>query len=103
MLDDEFELKRPSIDHLKSRMTSGGLGAVSGIMAKLSGLAEPEKESTSKVAAEEEKKEKPEVEADEAKKFPDLGPVIATEEVEEYSDKVSQGSHNLASFTRIDR
>ena len=103
VLDDKFELKTPSaatvgLDHLRSRVSSG-LGAVSGIMAKLSGLAEPEKESTS--IKEEEKK--PEVETKEAKKFPDLGPVIATEEVEEYSDKVSQGSHNLASFTRIDR
>ena len=99
VLDDKFELKRPAaaIEHLKSRVSSG-LGAVSGIMAKLSGLAEqPEKESTSNVAAEEEKKEKkPEVEADEAKIFPDLGPVIATEEVENYSDKVSQGPQILA-------
>ena len=104
VLDDKFELKNPSaatvgLDDLRSRVSSG-LGAVSGIMAKLSGLAEPEKESTS---IKEEEKKKPEVETKEAKKFPDLGPVIATEEVEEYSDKVSQGSHNLASFTRIDR
>ena len=87
MLDDKFELKSPAIglDHLKSRVTSG-LGAVSGIMAKLSGLAASpgEKESTSTVK--EEGKKTPEVEA---KKFPDLGPVIGTEEVEDYSDKVS--------------
>ena len=93
MLDDEFELKRPSIDHLKSRMTSGGLGAVSGIMAKLNGLAGPEKESTStstSTSATEEKK-KAEVKTEgEAKKFPDLGAVIATEEVDDYSDKVSR-------------
>ena len=102
VLDDKFELKTPAatvgLDDLRSRVSSG-LGAVSGIMAKLSGLAEPEKESTSIKELE----KKPEVEAKEAKKFPDLGPVIATEEVEEYSDKVSHGSHNLGSFTRIDR
>ena len=89
MLDDKFELKSPAIglDHLKSRVTSG-LGAVSGIMAKLSGLAASpgEKESTSTVKGEE---KRPEVKTDEAKKFPDLGPVIGTEEVEDYSDKVS--------------
>ena len=91
MLDDEFELKRPSIDHLKSRMTSGGLGAVSGIMAKLNGLAGPEKESTSTSTSATEEKKKAEVKTEgEAKKFPDLGAVIATEEVDDYSDKVSR-------------
>ena len=92
---DKFELKSPSVssaglDRLRSRLSSG-LGAVSGIMAKLGGglatTTEPEKESTPTKAVEkadgdETKKEK------DAKKFPELGPVIATDEVVEYSDKV---------------
>ena len=61
-------------------------------MAKLNGLAGPEKESTSTLTSTStEEKKKAEVKTEgEAKKFPDLGAVIATEEVDDYSDKVSR-------------
>ena len=98
---DKFELKSPSVssaglDRLRSRVSSG-LGAVSGIMAKLGGglatTTEPEKEPTSTKEAVKEAERKPEgdeTKKKDAKKFPELGPVIATDEVVEYSDKVSR-------------
>ena len=98
---DKFELKSPSVssaglDRLRSRL-SCGLGAVSGIMAKLGGglasTAEPEKESTAtKTVKEGDKKAEGDEAKKDAKKFPELGPVIATDEVVEYSDKVSYSS-----------
>ena len=101
---DKFELKSPSVssaglDRLRSRL-SCGLGAVSGIMAKLGGglatttATEPEKESTATEAVKEgeRKPEGDETKMKDAKKFPELGPVIATDEVVEYSDKVSYSS-----------
>ena len=93
---DKFELKSPSVssvaglDRLRSRV-SCGLGAVSGIMAKLGGglatTTEPEKESTPTKAVEKADGDETKKKKDE-KKFPELGPVIATDEVVEYSDKV---------------
>ena len=93
---DRFELKSPSVssaglDRLRSRLSTG-LGAVSGIMAKLGGglatTTEPVKEPTSTKAVKEGEGDETNKEKD-GKKFPELGPVIATDEVVEYSDKVS--------------
>ena len=79
---------------------SCGLNALSGIMEKLNGPLEPEEGPTTAKAAAVVKEEKEEakaaaVAADEvAEKFPELGPDIATEKADEYSDKVSWSCHN---------